>query len=88
MENHFQTEAFNLDKVLDDFEQKQGESINRFNHFVNQSINPPIRFALTMLWSDSLPFSLCMFKQSRGNLFVLGSSILIFRAVFTQAAQF
>uniref|UniRef100_A0AAZ3QXI2 FYVE-type domain-containing protein n=1 Tax=Oncorhynchus tshawytscha TaxID=74940 RepID=A0AAZ3QXI2_ONCTS len=61
MENHFQTEAFNLDKVLDDFEQKQGESINTFNQFINQSINPPIRFALTMLWSDSLPFSLCMF---------------------------
>uniref|UniRef100_A0A8C7JYK2 Zinc finger FYVE-type containing 9 n=1 Tax=Oncorhynchus kisutch TaxID=8019 RepID=A0A8C7JYK2_ONCKI len=58
MENHFQTEAFNLDKVLDDFEQKQGESINTFNQFINQSINPPIRFALTMLWSDSLPFSL------------------------------
>uniref|UniRef100_A0A8C7K5Y0 Zinc finger FYVE-type containing 9 n=1 Tax=Oncorhynchus kisutch TaxID=8019 RepID=A0A8C7K5Y0_ONCKI len=69
MENHFQTEAFNLDKVLDDFEQKQGESINTFNQFINQSINPPIRFALTMLWSDSLPFSLCMFKQSRGHLF-------------------
>ncbi|XP_036822756.1 zinc finger FYVE domain-containing protein 9 isoform X3 [Oncorhynchus mykiss] len=26
MENHFQTEAFNLDKVLDDFEQKQNET--------------------------------------------------------------
>ncbi|XP_031662626.1 zinc finger FYVE domain-containing protein 9 [Oncorhynchus kisutch] len=26
MENHFQTEAFNLDKVLDDFEQKQDET--------------------------------------------------------------
>uniref|UniRef100_A0AAZ3QXS2 FYVE-type domain-containing protein n=1 Tax=Oncorhynchus tshawytscha TaxID=74940 RepID=A0AAZ3QXS2_ONCTS len=60
MENHFQTEAFNLDKVLDDFEQKQGESINTFNQFINQSINPPIRFALTMLWSDSLPFSLLL----------------------------
>uniref|UniRef100_A0AAZ3QAA2 FYVE-type domain-containing protein n=1 Tax=Oncorhynchus tshawytscha TaxID=74940 RepID=A0AAZ3QAA2_ONCTS len=65
MENHFQTEAFNLDKVLDDFEQKQGESINTFNQFINQSINPPIRFALTMLWSDSLPFSLCMRGEGR-----------------------
>ncbi|XP_052318856.1 zinc finger FYVE domain-containing protein 9-like isoform X2 [Oncorhynchus keta] len=26
MDNHFQTEAFNLDKVLDDFEQKQDET--------------------------------------------------------------
>jgi len=27
MENYFQAEAFNLDKVLDEFEQNEGEAI-------------------------------------------------------------
>uniref|UniRef100_A0A674A744 Zinc finger FYVE-type containing 9 n=1 Tax=Salmo trutta TaxID=8032 RepID=A0A674A744_SALTR len=39
MENYFQEEAFNLDKVLDDFEQKQGESINTFNQSIHQPTN-------------------------------------------------
>lgn len=29
MENYFQAEAFNLDKVLDEFEQNEGEELTR-----------------------------------------------------------
>lgn len=29
MENYFQAEAFNLDKVLDEFEQNEGEAIKK-----------------------------------------------------------
>lgn len=29
MENYFQAEAYNLDKVLDEFEQNEGENLHR-----------------------------------------------------------
>uniref|UniRef100_A0A674A4H0 Zinc finger FYVE-type containing 9 n=1 Tax=Salmo trutta TaxID=8032 RepID=A0A674A4H0_SALTR len=66
MENYFQEEAFNLDKVLDDFEQKQGESINTFNQSIHQPTNQICTYYAVVRFSTLLSI-VCIEDPCEGN---------------------